>query len=458
MDFIRPIAKHVLEPIIAFREGSNHLAILRELEKSQYYPPGQIQELQLDRLKRLLLHAQQHCRFYTRRFANVGFDPARMQSPSDFEKVPYLTKSDIQNHRDQMTANNMRPDQLVRNQTGGSTGAPLRFYLDRERMFSRKASTMRHDRWAGWDIGRKMAVLWGYRPDFAPWKSLKAGVRATLLDRRLTFDTSDITPARLADFVRRLRRFKPAIYLAYANSMYLYARYLRQQNVRDYHRPRSIITSAELLTEEQRTLIEEVFECKVYDRYGCRETSVIASGCPEHSGLHIGSETLYVEFRRAIRASQPGEPGRIVITDLLNFGMPLIRYEIEDMGTPLSTSCACGRTLPLMRMAGGRTTDFLVSPHGRVVSGASLTIYFVAVVPGVAQAQLVQHKKDLLTIRIVRSDGFGPKSEQAVQAKVMEFFGPDMKHELEFVDNIPTEPSGKHRFSVSEIDPLEYLV
>jgi len=345
----------------------------------------------------------------------------------------------------------------VPNQTGGSTGAPLRFFLDRQRLFSRKAATIRHDRWSGWDIGQKMGVLWGNRVDFAPKKSLKQRLVTKLTDRRLMLDTSDITPKVLAEFAEALRRFRPPIYLAYANSIYLYARYLKEKGG-DYHRPNAIITSAELLTEPQREVIESVFECRVFDRYGCRETSMIASECPAHDGLHINAEQILVEFEYADGDDSGDRPGSIVLTDLLNYGMPLIRYRIEDMGRPVTGTCSCGRTLPRMHLSGGRVTDFLVTPEGTVISGASMTIYFVATVPGIAQAQIVQKRIDHLVLRLVRSETFDEASQRVLAEKVAEFFGTRMTFDLEFVDRIASTASGKHRFSISDIDPMEYLV
>jgi phenylacetate-CoA ligase len=456
MDIYAPFVRHIMEPMIAWREGSSHFRTLAKLEASQYWSLDQIHELQLERLRTLLLHAQRNCPFYAQRFAESGFDPARLARLEDLKTLPPITKTDIQRHAGEMTAGNIAADHLVTNQTGGSTGAPLRFLHNRECLFSRKAATIRHDRWAGWDIGQKMGVLWGNRVDFSAPKSLKQRVLTYLVDRRLILDTSNITGDILAEFSRALNKYRPPVYLAYANAAYLFARYLKEKGG-DFHRPNAIITSAELLADEQRRLIEDVFACKVFDRYGCRETSVVASECSHHDGLHVNAEHLLLEVVYATGGPQAGQPGRIVITDLLNFGMPLIRYQIEDMGVPLAGACPCGRGLPRLRMAGGRVTDFLITPEGKVISGAALTIYFVATVPGIAQAQLIQKAKESLVLKVVRGPAFGPESERLIRAKVLDFFGPKMHYAIEFVETIAPTASGKHRFSICELDPMEYL-
>jgi phenylacetate-CoA ligase len=280
-----------------------------------------------------------------------------------------------------------------------------------------------------------------------------ARLRSIFLDRLAIIDTSSITRERLAEFKTRLQGYRPGIYIAYANSMFLFARFLKETNSRDHHRPKAIITSAEVLEPDQRILIESVFECKVYDRYGSRETSVLASECDHHSGLHIGADGFVMEFIRDGKPAKPGETGKIVVTDLLNFGMPFIRYQIEDTGIAVGEKCGCGRGLPLMKMAGGRTTDFLVTPSGKIVSGASLTIYLIANTPGVAQAQLIQEKKDEVIFRIVRGEKFGEDSLTFLRTEIPKYLGSDVKYQFEYVDTIPVESSGKYRFSISKIDP-----
>lgn len=449
------LIRNIVFPLHAAREKNGMPLVLRELERSQYLSSRKIKELQLRRLRKLLVHAGSSCPFYKRRFREAGFDPGRFQSLDDLRIIPLLTKADIQKHSGDMKTQGLPEDMIVPDKTGGSTGRPLHFFLDRERVFSRNAAAIRHDRWTGWDIGEKSAYLWGHREDIEGAENWKSRLRNVLLDRRVILDTSSMTSGKFREFNGRLKSFRPSLYVAYANSIFLFARYLKETKSSDHHRPRAIITSAELLESQQRALIEEVFACPVFDRYGSRETSIIASECDRHEGLHICAEALYIEFEKAGKPASPGEPGKIIITDLLNYGMPFIRYRIEDVGMAIDGECSCGRGLPMMKMAGGRMTDFLVTPEGKMISGASLTIYLIANAPGVAQAQLIQEKKDEVVIRLVKGDGFGDDSMRFFERELPLFFGKSVKFELEFVDEIPLEPSGKYRFSISKVDPAE---
>ncbi len=457
MDIVKPIAKYIIDPIVAARENSSHLVYLRQLEKSQFLSAGEIRDLQVEQLRKLLAHAAKNSPFYGRRFAEAGFNPSQVTNVSDLSRLPVLTKKDIQDNLEELIATNFPRDELIVEHTGGSTGSPLEFYMDRERLFSRKAGAIRHDRWAGLDIGDKVAVLWGNPRDFSDDVSLKKRIKNRLYDRRIFLDTTEISPKQMAEFVERLNDFRPTSYLAYANSMYLYARYIKETALADYHRPRSIITSAEVLLDDQKQVIEEVFDCPVFNRYGSREMSIIASECAQHEGMHICAETILVEMLRGDRPCADNEPGRIVITDLLNYGMPFIRYQIEDVGAPVDAACSCGRGLPMMKISGGRTTDHLVTPEGRVVSGIALALPFVAAIAGAAQLQLVQEKRDLIIVKLVKSPAFTEKTLVQIEEKVLEFFGPKMRHEVEFLDSIPKTASGKYRLSICKMDPMEFL-
>jgi len=457
MDPIAALARNIFFPLLTVYEKNNVRTHLKRLEESQYFTPERIREIQLNRLMRLLQHAHANCPFYRKRFDEAGLDPNRVRSLEDVRVLPVLTKRDIQDNLHSLRAANMPEQDMLSDKTGGSTGSPLNFFVDRERYALRQAAGIRHDRWAGWNIGDRSAYLWGHREDFFAWQGVKAGLRNWLVERRIFLDTSSITVARLAEFTQQLRSFRPKLFVAYANSMYLYARYLSETGTQDYHRPAAIITSAELLEAHQRELIEQIFECPVFDRYGCREVGMIGSECEHHQGLHVCAEAILVETSIGGKPAAPDQAGKIIVTDLMNFGMPFIRYQIEDVGSLSGKDCTCGRSLPLMNVAGGRITDFLVTPDGRIISGASLTIYLIANAPGIAQAQIVQEKKDEIIVRLVPGQGYGDETTRVLEKQLPDFFGPKVSFKFDVVGHIPVSASGKHRFSISRLDPSEWF-
>jgi len=347
-----------------------------------------------------------------------------------------------------MEAANFPAALRVRNQTGGSTGSPLQFYVDKERFASRFASTTRHNQWAGLRPGDWHAVLWGSRLDQSGQQTWWDACRSNLLYRSIFLNTSSIHDKDWAEFLRKLRAKRPRILLAYTQAAVLFANYLRQKGITDIQFD-SIITTAEVLLPGQREFLEQSFRGRVFNRYGCREVSVIASECHHHRGMHVSAETFVVEIVPTPTIAKPA--GRIVITDLLNQSMPLIRYEIGDVAAwAEDQNCPCGRKLPLLTEVQGRTTDFLVLRDGRHISGPALTLV-VADMPQVRQVQFVQKALDHIVIRVVPGTSYGPATAEELRRRLSLYLSSDTTLDIEPTQSIASEISGKYRFAINEI-------
>jgi len=449
------IARNVAFPIHARWESLPTHRYLKSLEDSQYWNRETLAELQVSRLRELLSTAYRFNAYWQNLMDDCGVIPERIAGLDDLKKMPIMTKSLLQSKCEELTLSARARGQLELNRTGGSTGQPVNFYVDRDRMAHRKAATIRHDRWTGWDLGQDIAYLWGRREDGSRPVGLLPRLRQTILGKALFLDTSSITVDKMREYNRSLLKCRPRLYVAYANSIHLFARFIREYSVSEYHRPRAIITSAEVLDDSRRELVQSVFECPVFNRYGSRETSVIASECNEHKGMHICSEALIVEIVSGGNSVDESEAGKVVVTDLRNVGTPLIRYEIGDVARLATDQCSCGRGLPLLEGVRGRVTDFIVCPDGRIVSGAALTIFLIANSPGIAQAQILQKQRGHIIVRLVRGAAYGVETERFLDREIGDLLGRDMHYELEFVDIIPSTSSGKYLFSISEIDPFE---
>jgi phenylacetate-CoA ligase len=450
MDVSQRIVRHVFYPLSLWRAGElAERRYRREYEATQFLPAAALRALQLARLRALLEHAVARCPLYRERFAALGLRPGDIQSRDDLRCIPILEKHDIQQQRDRLVAEGWPTNDLIANQTGGSTGRPISFFLCRARKCSRAAATLRHNRWAGWEVGDKVALLWGAPRDAAiGWR---ARLRRRLLERTLYLDVAHVTENKLAAFHETLKRYRPRVLLAYAQAAVLFARYLHARGLTPY-RPHALVTSAEVLEPAQRALLQEVFGTPVFNRYGCREVSVIASECPAHAGLHVMAEGLLVEVVRGERPAAAGEVGSILVTDLLNEAMPLIRYRIGDVGTWEAGDCPCGRGLPRLRYVAGRVTDFLVGTDGRLVSGVFLATYVVAHRPGLGQVQIYQDRAGQVHYR-VRARAPAHRDLRTLIEDTRRFLGPGARVSWERVDDLAPEPSGKFLFCRSSVTP-----
>jgi phenylacetate-CoA ligase len=452
MDFRALLARKVIAPLWLRRDWKGTFSVLGELEQTQFQASGEIEKRQLDKLRRVIRYANTHCPFYQERFAQASLDVESAFTLEAFRRIPPLTKEDVRHHGARMMARDFPAEELFPKRTGGSTSVPLQFYIDKDSNGRKNACTWRHNRWAGWDIGDKTAMVWGatdFRSDWNTW------LRNTLMHRSVALDTLRLSPETMHAFAKQMRAFRPKVVFGHSHSIYMLAAFLLRHG---YSAPsvKTVVSTSTVLTQTERQLIEEVFQCRVFDRYGCEEVSLIASECECHTGLHLNSDHLLVEFLVDGCPASRGECGEIHVTDLTNFAMPFIRYRVEDAGTPTDRLCPCGRGLPLMEKVQGRVADFIVTPEGRVIFGVSILDNFTAKFLSLEQVQIVQERIDHLTFRIVRADDFSESSFAAFRAAIPKFFGPSMRSDFEFVNEIPRERNGKYRFTISHVpNPFE---
>ena len=451
LDFVN---RHVLQPLSAAKAGSQHLRYLRVLRQTQFDPPEVVRARQLVALKAILRHAYATVPFYKRSWDGAGVHPNDVRVFADLERFPVVTKTDLRVSEAEFLSEAYRGQKLVVKRTSGSTGVPLTIRLDEPGKQWKYACTLRSDEWSGWRLGQRVAKAWG-NPDYRHF-GLKGRVRNWLLDRAVYLDTIHLNDDRIREFVAAIRRRRPGLLFGHAHSLHLIADRLKRQGIADI-RPHGIISTAMPLHDWQRRTIEEVFGTKATDRYGCEEVSLIASECEAHRGLHVNSDSVYTEIENGAKPTHERgwevATGPLLVTDLCNFAMPLIRYRNGDHVTATNRTCPCGRGLPLLEKVEGRDADYVVTPAGNLVSGISLTENFACKIDGTAQVQIVQEEVTYLRLRIVPGDTFGTDSRRQIAKLVGDTFGPTMRHEVELVDAIPQEASGKYRFCVSKVAP-----
>jgi phenylacetate-CoA ligase len=437
----------VIGPLWARWEDSAYLKHYRRLRQSQYDPMVTVRSRQWDAVRAQLRHAAATVPFYQERLAAAGLRPDDIRTPDDYRRLPVLTKADIRTHGDELRSLLYPGAALHRKETSGSTGVPLVVYVDERSHQHKRACTLLADEWSGWRFGERVAKLWGDRGNLR--RGCRGWLRNALLERITYLNTLQVTGSALGEFAAKLRRAPPSLIFGHAHSLYLFAEYVRSEAIT--LRPRGIISTAMVLHSWQRHTIEEVFGCAVTNRYGCEEVSLIACECEHHDGLHVNADGVYVELLRDGRPVGPGEPGSIVVTDLTNRAMPLLRYQVGDVAAWSERACPCGRGLPLLARVEGREADYVVTPAGELISGISLTDHFAVHIPGVAQVQIVQEELCRFVFRIVRGPDFGPASLGRLRELVAQRFGPGVAFTCEFPERILQEPSGKYRFCISRV-------
>jgi phenylacetate-CoA ligase len=217
----------------------------------------------------------------------------------------------------------------------------------------------------------------------------------------------------------------------------------------DIEPPKVVVTTAEPLYEAWRTKIETVLTTCVYDRYASREVGHIAQECYRHSSLHINAESIYVEIVENGEIVEPGQIGEIVVTDLMNYGMPLLRYRIEDRGTLVKGSCGCGLELPMMEVNGGRINDFFLKSDGSKLHGNCITDFAIASWKKIKQMQFIQETVENFRVKVVPGPEFQESTMEAIKCELEKKMEQNINLRIEIVNEIPAEESGKYRITKS---------
>jgi len=428
--------------------GRRTLACLRQLERTQWLGTSALAELQYRKLQRLLSHAYRHCPFHRRRMDRAGILPATMHSLADLRALPLLTKAMIQRHTNELTWTHV-PGGARRYTTGGSTGDPLIFYLDRRRQGYDQAARMRSHRWFGAGVGEPEVYLWGSPIELSRQNRVRS-FRDRLINN-IMLDAFDMNPSRMNAYLREIERTDPISLFGYPSSLALLARHANKAG-RTIHLPRlrAVFATGETLTDDDRTEIQSAFPVPVANGYGSREGGFIAHECPQ-GRMHVTDESVIVEIVDDDDAPvQPGRLGRLVITHLDNFAMPFIRYDTGDMARrpENETSCPCGRNLSTLQSIEGRRTDFLVSADGTVRHALS-AIYVLRELPGIERYRIVQAPDCSLTVQLVCTDGLTSAMRESILRSLQPLVGPHTPVCLEEVDSIDPTASGKYRPVVS---------
>jgi phenylacetate-CoA ligase len=422
--------------------------VRESLEVSQWWAPERLAELQATRLRALLQHAQQHVPYYRQLFAGLGFDAASVKGVADLQRLPFLTKDLIRTHSDALKAEQAQG--LARFNTGGSSGAPLIFFVGRERVTHDVAAKWRATRWWNVDIGDPEIVVWGSPIELGAQDRVRQ-LRDRLMRTEL-LPAFEMSEARLDGFLQRIRQRRPRMLFGYPSALSKMAQHARQRGVAMNDLGiRVAFCTSERLYDEQRQAIESVFGCPVANGYGSRDAGFIAHQCPQ-GGMHITAEDVVVEIvDDSGRVLPAGQAGEIVVTHLATRDFPFIRYRTGDRAVMDDATCPCRRGLPMLREIQGRTTDFVHAADGTVMHGLAL-IYTLRDIAGIQEFKIVQETLQLTRVQLVPGPGCDvPAASARIERDFKARLGQAVTVEVQAVDTIAAEASGKYRYVVSKV-------
>jgi len=418
--------------------GTTYLLLLK---KNQWKTLHELKNIQLKRLKAIVRYAYTYVPYYHRLFKSVKFKPEHLRSLEDLQKIPITTKMDVQRNFPSILAQGVDTSKCIEYFTSGSTGIPQKTYKD-------LAAASRD------------TILKAYA-------FLQCGVKLTdrfvntARTRRSMFLPSQISvhfgQKDINLIIDYLRQINPDV--IYSNPSILED--LCSSDTSGIN-PRLVFSQAQTLTEHCRSLVRSDFGIEINDTYGSTELGRLAFECNEHSGLHVLTDASVLEFiDDSGEWVAPKETGEIIATGLYNHAMPMIRYNLGDLGTPSDEQCSCGRKWPLISSIEGRVHDIFIMPSGRQLYPRFLFSFFRDERGGsllkenpfsISQFQLVQKKKNVITLRIVKGRKFNKKILSTIAHNFETGFakiGENVYFDLEIVKQIKNEESGKRKKIIS---------
>jgi phenylacetate-CoA ligase len=436
----------VLFPLHEQLKRHASVSVRKSMERTQWFPPEKITQLQLEKLRQLLIYANIHVPYYRKLFTELNFQPTKLDSLAGLQRLPFLDKPIIRTHLEVLKSDQAHG--LARFNTGGSSGEPLIFFIGKERISHDIAAKWRATRWWGVDIGDPEIVVWGSPIELGAQDTLRA-MRDRLFRSKLlpAFEMSD---QKIENFLNTIHEFQPRMLFGYPSALFHIAKYADKTGIAVCNLGIKVaFVTSERLYDDQRKQISHTFGCQVANGYGGRDAGFIAHECPA-GGMHITAEDVIVEIVDDHGHSLPyGKSGEIVVTHLASRDFPFIRYRTGDVGILDDKQCDCGRGLPLIKEIQGRSTDFIVAQDGTVMHGLAL-IYILRDMPQVKTFKIIQESVDLTRVLIV-AEGLNQADVDQIIALFQARLGRNVAIEINQVPEIPAEKSGKFRYVISKV-------
>ena len=423
-------------PAIPAPTGAAVLALLYQLEHTQWLAPERLRELQLRQLGELVRHARASVPYYRDRLG-----------AEDLAGLPLLTRRDLQEHFDALKSERIPAGHgaVAELRTSGSTGAPVRTLKTQLSQLVWNAITLRDHGWHRRDLSGKLAAIrLGVRDqENASWGAATDSVVATGPAAGLSADVD--VEKQLA----WLQHQQPHYLLSYPSNTAELARLSAAQGI-TLPTLREVRTFGEMLDPELRRLCREAWKVPLVDMYSANEVGYIALQCPEREHYHVQSEGVLVEILDEHgRPCTPGEIGRVVVTDLHSFATPLLRYDIGDYAE-VGAACPCGRGLPVLSRIAGRVRNMLVTADGKRFWPRLSDRRFREIAP-VLQRQVVQKEFDLIELRLVTAEPLKPAQEERLRAVALSAMPQGMRLEFRYCQTIARGPGGKFEDFICEV-------
>jgi len=416
------------------------------LEDSQWWSRKKLEAFRDNKLACLVEHCYHHVPYYRRVMQERDLKPQDIQSAADLGKLPLLTKDIVRTHCRDLRATNVADTEVIIASTGGTTGEPMRIAKAPRDAAWANMCFERGLSWGGLAPGGNRVHLTG--GSIGAVKRTRQQTASDWLSGRLHLLAYDLGEKTLYEYTTAIRRSGVQFIVGYASNIYLLARLLHERG--ESLNLRAVFTTAELLLPKWAATIKKVLNCSVYSYYGCGESNSLGYQCHEGDAYHIPEEHVILEAKSD--DSETGLPGRgrVLITDLDNTAMPLLRYQNGDYVTLNDTPCSCGRSLRLISKLEGRTYEFLLSTSGELVS-AGICDVILGNVGSVREFQVRQDAAGHVRVIVVPSKKLTDEEKTYIRQSFQFYLGEAFNVDIENVNRIPRTNAQKLQTAINEL-------
>jgi len=417
---------------------------------------AEINDIRWTKLRKLLTYAMNDVPFYRDMWTEAGVDPRRFTSPADLVHLPVTTRAALLTGQQQDGFGLSRRTDYQMTHSSGTTGPRVYLPFTRADMQVKYASYLREFYATGWRLGVRSAALhYSGHPEFGgrysgePDRDNYVDIRSFVfrwLHQRVLLPPYPAAESGddevVAGWYDALRQRPPFLLETMDFGILALWRYIEERGLPPLRIPKMIVLAT--LSPDLRRRLERAFSTEVFNRFGPHEMEGVAYECGEHAGLHLAIDSVHAEFLddedRPVRA---GEPGRIVLTDLDSYLMPLIRYEIGDIGAFRDEPCRCGRVFPLMQDIICRTRDIFRDESGQPLLPRPL-IAAVQDEPAVRFFQLIQTAGGQIEARIVPDPASWTDAHTTrLRAKLASLMPAGFRIDVVAIDRVQLEGNGK---------------
>jgi phenylacetate-CoA ligase len=414
------------------------------LKESQYYNSFELKTLQLKLLNDFIKSSLNNSKYYRNIALSNGFDIEHPFDINSIKKFPVINKAIVRKNYDDIL---IKAYAKYKFSSSGTTGTSLHVYLD-ENAYQREyafrwhyfavANASRKDSFAFF-LGNHLHPIEKQKPPFHIIDPYEHSIYFSL------FHMSD---ENLKYYLKDFNHFKPSYVKGYPSGLYVFAKFIKDNGL-EVHKPKALFSASEVLHDHQKKLLEEVFQCPVYQWYGQVETTINVHEC-EYRRLHVKEEYGLLELLNDEgNDAKPGEIGNAIATGWGNKAFPLIRYNTGDnMMLAMDQYCACGRNGRIIERIIGRDEDFIITPEGRKIGRLD---FIFKPIDTIAESQIIQESSNQIIVKIVPLPGFTYNDNQRIIKLINKYIGNSIKLNIEQVNAIERSENGKIRYVISKV-------